>query len=116
VLTAGDDQEETGWKYIHGDVFRFPPYRNVFCAFVGTGSQLLTLSVCIFALVRRNLRDASAAAEWLIPHLSLRTFLLDCHDCVSSALPRFLRGGSYLLARPHTLMRQRTASPGEVNS
>ena len=51
-LTAGDDQEETGWKYIHGDVFRFPPYRNVFCAFVGTGSQLLTLSVCIFALVR----------------------------------------------------------------
>ncbi len=48
----GDEQEETGWKYIHGDVFRFPPHRNVFCAFVGTGSQLLTLSICIFALVR----------------------------------------------------------------
>jgi hypothetical protein len=22
---TSDEQEETGWKYIHGDVFRFPP-------------------------------------------------------------------------------------------
>ena len=36
-----DDQEETGWKYVHGDVFRFPPQRSLFCAFVGTGSQVL---------------------------------------------------------------------------
>lgn len=35
-----DDNEETGWKYIHGDVFRFPPHKNVFCAFVGTGAQV----------------------------------------------------------------------------
>ncbi|KAE8682003.1 Transmembrane 9 superfamily member 3 [Hibiscus syriacus] len=24
---AADDKEETGWKYIHGDVFRFPKYK-----------------------------------------------------------------------------------------
>ena len=29
-----------GWKYIHGDVFRFPPYLNLFCAVVGTGTQV----------------------------------------------------------------------------
>lgn len=23
---SGEEQEETGWKYIHGDVFRFPPH------------------------------------------------------------------------------------------
>ena len=45
-----DDQEETGWKYIHGDVFRFPPHLSLFCACVGTGSQILTMAVCIFAL------------------------------------------------------------------
>ncbi|KAA6422087.1 MAG: phagocytic receptor 1b-like [Trebouxia sp. A1-2] len=45
-----DDNEETGWKYIHGDVFRFPPHKNVFCAFVGTGAQLFTLSIFIFIL------------------------------------------------------------------
>jgi hypothetical protein len=39
-LTAALDEEESGWKYIHGDVFRFPPHKNVFCAFVGTGTQV----------------------------------------------------------------------------
>lgn len=45
-----EDQEESGWKFLHGDVFRFPPARSLFCAFVGTGLQLLTLSFCVFAL------------------------------------------------------------------
>lgn len=47
---AGMDEEESGWKYIHGDVFRFPPFKNLFCAFVGTGSQIFYLSFFIFAL------------------------------------------------------------------
>ena len=47
---AAEDQEETGWKYIHGDVFRFPAQKNVFCALVGTGAQLFTLSIFIFIL------------------------------------------------------------------
>lgn len=37
---AGMDEEESGWKYVHGDVFRFPPQKNLFCAFVGTGTQV----------------------------------------------------------------------------
>ena len=38
-----DDQEETGWKYIHGDVFRYPSHKSLFCAVLGSGTQLLTL-------------------------------------------------------------------------
>lgn len=38
-----EDQEETGWKYIHGDVFRFPKYKSLFSAIIGSGTQLLTL-------------------------------------------------------------------------
>lgn len=34
------DEEESGWKYVHGDVFRFPQNKNLFCAFVGTGTQV----------------------------------------------------------------------------
>eukprot|EP00891_Asterochloris_glomerata_P007011 jgi/Astpho2/7011/Aster-01865 len=45
-----DDSDETGWKYIHGDVFRFPPHKNLFCAFVGSGAQLFTLALFIFTL------------------------------------------------------------------
>ncbi|KAK2635613.1 hypothetical protein Ddye_030405 [Dipteronia dyeriana] len=47
---AADDQEETGWKYIHGDVFRFPKYKSLFAAALGSGSQLFTLTVFIFML------------------------------------------------------------------
>ncbi|KAI8538611.1 hypothetical protein RHMOL_Rhmol09G0117600 [Rhododendron molle] len=45
-----DDQEETGWKYIHGDVFRFPKHKSLFSAALGSGTQLFTLTIFIFLL------------------------------------------------------------------
>uniref|UniRef100_A0A1D1XZ19 Transmembrane 9 superfamily member n=1 Tax=Anthurium amnicola TaxID=1678845 RepID=A0A1D1XZ19_9ARAE len=45
-----EDQEETGWKYIHGDVFRFPKYKSLFSAVLGSGTQLLALAIFIFLL------------------------------------------------------------------
>ena len=42
--------EETGGKDIHGDVFRFPANKSLFCAFVGTGTQLLVMVFFIFML------------------------------------------------------------------
>ncbi|XP_030521759.1 transmembrane 9 superfamily member 2-like [Rhodamnia argentea] len=47
---SADDEEETGWKYIHGDVFRYPEYKSLFAAALGSGTQLFTLTVFIFIL------------------------------------------------------------------
>ncbi|GLT28764.1 hypothetical protein SLA2020_036720 [Shorea laevis] len=47
---SADDQEETGWKYIHGDVFRYPKYKSLFSAAIGSGTQLFTLAIFIFIL------------------------------------------------------------------
>ncbi|CAD7698577.1 unnamed protein product [Ostreobium quekettii] len=47
---GGLEEDESGWKDIHGDVFRFPPLEILFCAFVGTGTQLFFLSGSIFVL------------------------------------------------------------------
>jgi transmembrane 9 superfamily protein 1 len=33
-------EEETGWKMIHGDVFRVPQHLNLFAALIGAGAQL----------------------------------------------------------------------------
>lgn len=44
ATAAAMEEEESGWKYVHGDVFRFPPYKNLFCAFVGTGTQVRSLT------------------------------------------------------------------------
>ncbi|KAK8487959.1 hypothetical protein V6N11_007174 [Hibiscus sabdariffa] len=47
---SADDQEETGWKYIHGDVFRYPKHKSLFSAALGSGTQLFTLTIFIFIL------------------------------------------------------------------
>ena len=47
------DQEldESGWKQVHGEVFRAPAQLAIFCALVGTGSQLacMVFSMILFA-------------------------------------------------------------------
>jgi len=50
-----DDEEETGWKLVHGDVFRLPPALSVFCAYVGTGAQLLSLVFFLLVLAIMNM-------------------------------------------------------------
>ncbi|KAL6062820.1 Transmembrane 9 superfamily member [Balamuthia mandrillaris] len=44
------DEEDYGWKLIHGDVFRFPPNKNLFCACVGVGAQFLCVAIGILLL------------------------------------------------------------------
>ncbi|TRY56613.1 hypothetical protein DNTS_003521 [Danionella cerebrum] len=44
------DQGDNGWKIIHTDVFRFPPYRSLLCAVLGVGAQFLTLATGIIVM------------------------------------------------------------------
>ena len=48
-----DTQEETGWKLCHGDVFRPPRNPSLLAIIIGTGCQLLGMSVVtlVFALL-----------------------------------------------------------------
>merc|ERR1719384_1134804 len=45
-----DDVGDPGWKQLQRDVFRAPPHSLWFCAFIGTGTQLLVLSVSVLLL------------------------------------------------------------------
>ncbi|XP_058068989.1 transmembrane 9 superfamily member 7 [Magnolia sinica] len=51
--TQDEAQEETGWKLVHGDVFRPPINSSLLCVYVGTGVQFfgMTLVTMIFALL-----------------------------------------------------------------
>ncbi|KAK3003040.1 hypothetical protein RJ639_018796 [Escallonia herrerae] len=46
-------QEESGWKLVHGDVFRPPSNTTLLCIYAGTGVQVfgMTLVTMIFALL-----------------------------------------------------------------
>ena len=50
---GGEHGEDAGWKQVHGDVFRAPAFLVIFSALMGTGWQLvvLTLSVILFAVL-----------------------------------------------------------------
>eukprot|EP01138_Halocafeteria_seosinensis_P004586 gb/GECG01004692.1/.p1 GENE.gb/GECG01004692.1/~~gb/GECG01004692.1/.p1 ORF type:complete len:607 (+),score=36.59 gb/GECG01004692.1/:1-1821(+) len=43
-------EPETGWKLIHGDVFRVPRGLNLLCALLGTGAQLLVVGFTLLAM------------------------------------------------------------------
>ncbi|KAE8654783.1 Transmembrane 9 superfamily member 3 [Hibiscus syriacus] len=47
---SADDDDETGWKYIYGDVFRYPKHKSLFAAALGSGIQLFTIAIFIFIL------------------------------------------------------------------
>jgi len=42
--------DESGWKQVHGDVFRAPRYLLVYSALIGTGYQLFTLALCVISI------------------------------------------------------------------
>jgi transmembrane 9 superfamily protein 3 len=52
-LQERDVREESGWKLVHGDVFRSPQNLVLLSALVGTGAQLamLILLVILLAIV-----------------------------------------------------------------
>ncbi|OIW14971.1 hypothetical protein TanjilG_30690 [Lupinus angustifolius] len=51
--TQEEAQEETGWKLVHGDVFRPPQNSDLLCVYVGTGVQFfgMLLVTMIFAIL-----------------------------------------------------------------
>jgi hypothetical protein len=44
-------EEETGWKLVYGDVFRFPGHSNVLCAAVGAGAHLFAMTLVLLTLL-----------------------------------------------------------------
>merc|ERR1712153_201643 len=62
-----DSKEETGWKLVHGDVFRPPAFSNLLCALIGSGAQLYmctltTLSIACMGFLGPANRGALATA------------------------------------------------------
>jgi len=51
-ISGDNGEEETGWKLVHGDVFRRPPHARLLAVSVGSGIQILCMSIItlVFAL------------------------------------------------------------------
>jgi len=53
ISTAEEQSEDTGWKLLHGDVFRMPPFAKLLAVSVASGVQLLlmVLLTLVFGLL-----------------------------------------------------------------
>jgi len=49
-LDEEDDHDETGWKLLHADVFRYPQAKTLFSSIIGTGLQLLLIFIIMLTL------------------------------------------------------------------
>ena len=47
ALLDRDLADETGWKKVHGDVFRSPSNIKMLCVLMGVGYQLIFLLLCV---------------------------------------------------------------------
>jgi transmembrane 9 superfamily protein 2/4 len=77
IYNAEDDDEptdETGWKLVHGDVFR-PPYAStLFCVSAGSGVQVFGMA--IFAIIFASLGFLSPAYRGGLMTIMLVLFVL----------------------------------------
>ena len=96
-----DMNEESGWKLVHGDVFRSPKYLELLAALIGTGCQLavLTLLVILVTIAGKTLLlwpslvSVSLIQDWpplqgparIIPiYHGSSAFLVNAHLCAPS--------------------------------
>lgn len=72
--------DDSGWKMLHGDVFRFPPHRMLFCAMLGAGAQLLALVGAALLLAAITTVATTAAAGWAGAERALLTAVAGDHS------------------------------------
>eukprot|EP00922_Rhytidocystis_sp_ex-Travisia-forbesii_P072300 GHVS01107793.1.p1 GENE.GHVS01107793.1~~GHVS01107793.1.p1 ORF type:complete len:581 (+),score=132.43 GHVS01107793.1:49-1743(+) len=65
-------EEESGWKLVHGDVFRKPKGYKFLCILVGTGVQIL--SMCLITLVLATVGVITPARRGLLLQMLLVLF------------------------------------------
>lgn len=69
--------DETGWKQVHGDVFRAPPNLPLFAAIIGTGYQLLfsCLIVILASILNRLYHSRGSITTTTIFVFALNSFV-----------------------------------------
>ena len=86
------DEEETGWKLIHGDVFRFPKRKAIFASCQGAGCHLLAaaFTLIVFALI--GVTSTTRRGSILTSIIFIYTFTSFVGGFVSARLYRQIQG------------------------
>lgn len=90
-------KEESGWKLVHGDVFR-PPHTQpaLFAVFVGTGVQLTVMTFLVLFFAMMGLVSPAQRGNILTSTMLLFVLMGSCAGYHSARIHRMFRGTSWL--------------------
>jgi len=91
----GEDDDETGWKLVHGDVFRPPAYSMLLAVLVGTGSQITVAVLCTLILGLTNFLNPMQKGQALSNVVILFVFSGTISGYVSARLFKFCGGKNW---------------------
>lgn len=97
LATAEEAAEETGWKLVHGDVFRKPVHSKLLAVFVGSGVQLLGMSVVTLVIALMGFLSPAHRGGLLQSMMLLFTFMGVLAGYTSSRLYKLFNGNDWKL-------------------
>jgi len=89
-------EEETGWKLINGDVFRFPPFTNGLSACVGAGAHLMCVTFLLLTCAVTNVFIPTKRGAILTAMIILYVCAAPIGGFVAARLYRQLGGDAWL--------------------
>ncbi|GAB4822112.1 hypothetical protein N2152v2_009158 [Parachlorella kessleri] len=110
--TAEEAQEETGWKLVHGDVFRPPVYPSWLAVFVGTGVQLFSMTVITMLFALLGFLSPANRGGLMTAMLLLFVFMGAFAGYSSARLYKQFKGENW----KRTTLRTALTYPGAISS
>merc|ERR1719229_1638925 len=98
VATQEEAREETGWKLVHGDVFRRPRHSKLLVVSVGSGMQILFMSVVTLFFALLGFLSPAHRGGLLQSMMLLFTFAGVVAGYVSSRLYKVFNGEEWKMA------------------
>lgn len=90
--TIEDSLEETGWKLIHGDVFRPPRFPKLFVSIVGTGVQIFFMALITLTLAMLGMLSPASRGALMTAGIFFYVFMALIAGYMSGRLYKTLRG------------------------
>ncbi|KAH0652125.1 hypothetical protein KY289_029803 [Solanum tuberosum] len=93
--TQEEAQEETGWKLVHGDVFRPPINSDLLCVYVGTGVQFFGMTVVTMTFAVLGFLSPSNRGGLMTAMLLLWAFMGVFAGYASARLYKMFKGSEW---------------------
>lgn len=87
-----DTLEETGWKLVHGDVFRPPKYPRLFAAVIGNGIQIFFMALITIFLSMLGMLSPSSRGALMTAAIFLYVFMGLIAGYFSARLYKTMKG------------------------